>query len=886
MNPDSPYKGLVPFEDNELDAFLFFGRERESKIIAANLLAARLTVLYGPSGVGKSSVLRAGAAHQLRRQARVNIEERGQPEFAIVVFDGWSEDPVVSLRTAVREELADQSGSALLDEVEGESLSDTLGRWTEALACDLLLVLDQAEEYFLYDAEETGFARELPELVTRPGLRVRVLLALRDDALAKLDRFKGQIPNLFANYLRLDHLDRSSARDAITRPVERYNEATGESIVVEPALIESVLDQTAAGKVDLGDAGRGLAAGETDEGRIEAPYLQLVLERIWEEERAEGSSRLRAKTLARLGGAESIVRTHLHRAVEELSADEKDVAADVFRYLVTPSGTKIAHGVGDLAEYASVDEQRLLPVLSTLGRERIVRPVDGAEGGGSRYEIFHDVLGEAVLAWRRERELERERRAATSRQRRLFTIAVGALIALAAMTAVAIYAFSQRANARQASERAQARALLAEALHQLDVDPQLSLLLGLRAAAIERTGQTQDVLSQALEASRMRDVQKVSDIARLAPTPGEVSRLGQTLNLPRSGVAAVAFSPDGRLVATGHRDHMARLWSARTGRLLKVLTGHFGQVIAVAFSPDGKLLATGASDGSGRLWSAKDGLFLGPLVGHTGSVTTVAFNPRSDLVATGSLDRTVRVWQTALARLPLVLRGHRESVTRLMFTPDGRRIVTVSADGTRRLWDPEPEPQMSVVPSAEPPRRPPLVAEAQGKRATVDGERVLVRDVRTGKVIPLVGHSAPVTSVHFDGSGKRLVTSSEDRDARIWDARTGANLHVLRGHFNVVNDAEFSPDGRWVVTAGPISAGLWRSDSDSIHTYMRNTERPIVARFDGDRRIVTLARDGKVREWLCDFCGTLDQLVRLANARLAHTGRTFTPVERERYLNP
>jgi WD40 repeat protein len=254
-------------------------------------------------------------------------------------------------------------------------------------------------------------------------------------------------------------------------------------------------------------------------------------------------------------------------------------------------------------------------------------------------------------------------------------------------------------------------------------------------------------------------------------------------------------------------------------------------------------------------------------------------------VATGSLDRTVRVWQTGIARLPLVLRGHREGVARITFTPDGRRIVTVSLDGTRRVWDPEPEPQMRVVPSAEPPQRPPPVAEAESKQATVDGERVLVRDLRTGKVIALVGHSGPITSVHFDGSGERLVTSSEDNDARIWDARTGATLHVLRGHFNVVNDAEFSPDGRWVVTAGPISAGLWRSDSDSIHTYLRNTDRPVVARFNGDRRIVTLARDGKVREWLCDFCGTLDQLVRLANARLAQTSRTLTPDERRRYLS-
>ena len=226
MSPDSPYKGLVPFEDSELDALLFFGRERESGIISENVLAARLTVLYGPSGVGKTSVLRAGVAHRLRSQARRNVEERGHPEFVVVVFDAWSEDPVGSLRAAVREELAAQFGSALLDEQEGEPLADTFGRWTEGFACDLLLILDQAEEYFLYHQGESGFAVDLPELVTRPGLRVRVLLSLRDDALAKLDRFKGRIPNLFANYLRLDHLDRRSAADAVLKPVERYNELT------------------------------------------------------------------------------------------------------------------------------------------------------------------------------------------------------------------------------------------------------------------------------------------------------------------------------------------------------------------------------------------------------------------------------------------------------------------------------------------------------------------------------------------------------------------------------------------------------------------------------------------------------------------------------------
>ena len=120
-----------------------------------------------------------------------------------------------------------------------------------------------------------------------PGLRANFLVGAPRGRPREARWFKGQIPNLFANYLRLDHLDRDGGRAAILGPIERYNELAGRGeSSVEPELVEAVLDQVAAGRVDLGRAGRG--GVETDEERIEAPYLQLVLERLWEVERAAG----------------------------------------------------------------------------------------------------------------------------------------------------------------------------------------------------------------------------------------------------------------------------------------------------------------------------------------------------------------------------------------------------------------------------------------------------------------------------------------------------------------------------------------------------------------------------------------------------------------------
>ena len=135
--------------------------------------------------------------------------------------------------------------------------------------------------------------------MTSPS-RVNVLVSLREDSLAKLDRFTGRIPNLFSNTLRLDRLDRQSAKAAILRPVERYSELTGVPVAVESELAERVLDEVGAGQIEPALGGLGVIESGDAGTRIEAPYLQLVMQRIWEEEHAVGSKIGRASCRERV----------------------------------------------------------------------------------------------------------------------------------------------------------------------------------------------------------------------------------------------------------------------------------------------------------------------------------------------------------------------------------------------------------------------------------------------------------------------------------------------------------------------------------------------------------------------------------------------------------
>jgi WD40 repeat protein len=803
-----PYKGLAAFDATELDALLFFGREQETEIVVANALASRLTVLYGPAGVGKSSLLRAGVVQALRSLPH-------DPAVAVAYFSTWAGDAAAGLEAAARGALADAAGG----------LTDRLDAWTLALGCELCLVLDQFEEVFLY---EGSLLEVLPELVTRPGLKVNVVLGIRDDQLARLDVFKAQIPALFSNYLRLDRLDRRAARAAILGPLERYNDLAAEDdrVTIEPELVETVLSEAAAGRIQEG--------GTVDTDRIEAPYLQLVLQRLWDVERERRSSVLRASTLADLGGARQIVETHLERAMSTLTPAQQHVAAEMFGHLVTPSGSKIAHGVSDLATFAHVDVGELQPVLSSLASERIIRPTGSNGHAGGLYEIYHDVLTDAVLNWRTRYEsetaLQEERAASRRRQRNLAAVAVVSLVALLAMAVLTAFWFSQRSAARREARKNKAGELLQRAQAQLAVDPVASIRAALKSAAIATSSNTESVLRSALLATNteleLHGAGPVSGGAyspdgkrfALADETGRVRifRLpdGKLLETLHSGsrFTAVAFSSDGRSLATGSRDgriaiwnlsapglpvrtlpqggsvtsvaysrngrllltaggNSAKLWDARTGTLLHTLP-HTRAVREAKFSQDDRLILTVAHDPAARIWDVATGVPIQALTQH-GEITDAAWGPH-DLVVTGSRDGNGAIWNGRTGVRRASLAGRRDAeVLAVAFGPAGNLVATGGVDGTSRLW-------------------------------RLDGGLVDIQRLRRTSIV----------SVNFSQDKQTLVSASSDGSAMT--SSFYQETQYLYGQGGPMRAAFFSPDGTTVATVSGSTARLWEPYGEPV----------------------------------------------------------------------
>jgi WD40 repeat protein/serine/threonine protein kinase len=341
-------------------------------------------------------------------------------------------------------------------------------------------------------------------------------------------------------------------------------------------------------------------------------------------------------------------------------------------------------------------------------------------------------------------------------------------------------------------------------------------------------------------------------------------------------IEAAAFSPDGQRIATASDDNTAKLWDASAGQGPLTLENQ-GYVLAVAYSPDSRQLVTGGYPNTAKVWDVSSGKVLLTLQAHARPVRTVAFSPDGRRIATGSA-QTVKVWDAVTGTEVLSVTGHVALVTWVAFSPDGRRLVSASADGTAKVWD---ATRGNVLLT--------LIGHSNGVYAAAfspDGGRIATGspdrtakmwDAASGKcLLTFIGHSAGVWSVAFSPDGRRIVTAAgsaatapgglvafspegqrittgrSDYTARVWDAATGSNLLILKGHTAEVQSVAFSPDGRRVLTGSrDQTAKLWDAATGEELLTFKGHEHPVsgVAFSPDGQRIVTTSQDKTAKVW-------------------------------------
>lgn len=329
--------------------------------------------------------------------------------------------------------------------------------------------------------------------------------------------------------------------------------------------------------------------------------------------------------------------------------------------------------------------------------------------------------------------------------------------------------------------------------------------------------------------------------------------VAHTLRGHRQTVWTVAFSPDGRTVATGSGDGTVKFWNATSGELIGTLTGHTGTVDTVAFSPDGKVLATGSRDFTVKLWSVEQQALKVTLTGHRDAVRSVAFGPEGRLVVSAGEDKTIRWWNFTTAE-QIAVRQTGFTVERLVFSPDGQTFAACGADNKVHLWNAAAREQ-----EGEWPLHDAIVLDAafssDGRylaTASFDG-RIKLWDRQTKQISATLGRGAPVRCVAFAPGDQWLGAAADDGVVRLWSVERREVVATLRGHTANVRALTFAPQGGVMATAGEDhTARLWDVSAAALgRDTLKHAGLVNGVAFSPDSRLLasTDSIDGTLRLW-------------------------------------